>query len=130
MKKKIHSVLVLSLLFVILGSASVKAQGGTYCDQYFRFCMATSYAAGDSQSSSNAFYVNVSSGIHYSASFEAWTSWHAGYVWIQYGSGTFALESYNEGSKYSNGVLSTSGIQWIDIFAQASGGKSYVSVSW
>lgn len=129
MKKKIHSALVLSLLFIALGTASVKAQGGTYCNESLRFCMATSYAA-DWQSSSNAFYVNVSSGIHYSASFEAWGSWHAGYVWIQYGSGTFALESYNEGSKYSNGILSTSGLQWIDIFAQANGGKSYVSVSW
>ncbi len=129
MKKKIHSVLVLSLLFIALGTASVKAQGGTYCNESLRFCMATSIY-GDMQSSVYAFYASVSSGIMYNASFESYGAGHYGFIWIQYGGGTYTLESQNEGSKYQSGTLSTSGNQWIDIFAEASRGKSFVSVSW
>ncbi|PWG81297.1 hypothetical protein DDR33_07955 [Pararcticibacter amylolyticus] len=92
--------------------------------------MATSYSSGDMQTSNTAFYATVTSGIYYSASIEPYGSDHYGFVWIQYGGGSYILESNDEGFKSQNGVFSSSGEQWIDIFAEANRAHSYVSVSW
>ncbi|WP_257670263.1 hypothetical protein [Parapedobacter tibetensis] len=130
MKTRVYSILALPLLLLTVNFTSAKAQTGTYCDDYYRFCVATSHQGWDMQDANAGFYGTVSSGIYYSASITAYTGYHSGYIWILYYGGSYILQSNNEGSKAQNGTFSTSGQQLIEVYVQASNAQSFASVGW